>query len=98
MQAYQISKQRACGLMQLQRSSYYYRVKSDPREPALRVRLRELATTRIRFGYRRLTTLLRREGWLVNAKRVYRLYREEGLGLGRRQKKKRPKRVRPITP
>ncbi len=46
---------------------------------ALRLRLRELAGSRVRYGYRRLTVLLRREGWEVNAKRVYRLYREEGL-------------------
>jgi len=46
---------------------------------ALRLRLRELAGSRVRYGYRRLTILLRREGWAVNAKRVYRLYRQEGL-------------------
>ena len=43
----------------------------------MRPRLRELARIRVRYGYRRLTVLLRREGWAVNAKRVYRLYREE---------------------
>jgi putative transposase len=45
----------------------------DPQE-ALRRRVRELAAVRVRFGYRRLTVLLRREGWRVNAKRIYRLY------------------------
>ena len=44
-------------------------------QEALRLRLRELAGVRTRYGYRRLTILLRREGWKVNAKRVYRLYR-----------------------
>jgi putative transposase len=43
------------------------------------MRLRELAASRVRFGYRRLTVLLRREGWQVNAKRIYRLYTDEGL-------------------
>ncbi len=43
------------------------------------MRLREVAATRVRFGYRRLTVLLRRDGWRVNAKRIYRLYTEEGL-------------------
>jgi putative transposase len=43
------------------------------------VRLRELAGSRVRYGYRRLTVLLKREGWEVNAKRIYRLYTEEGL-------------------
>jgi transposase InsO family protein len=49
------------------------------RQEALRVRLRELAGSRVRYGYRRLTVLLRREGWQVNAKRISRLYTEEGL-------------------
>ena len=43
------------------------------------MRLRELAASRVRFGYRRLTVLLRREGWQVNAKRIYWLYTDEGL-------------------
>jgi transposase InsO family protein len=45
----------------------------------VRRRLRELASVRVRFGYRRLTVLLKREGWRVNAKRIYRLYGLEGL-------------------
>lgn len=52
------------------------------------MRLRELAGTRVRFGYRRLTVLLKREGWDVNAKRIYRLYKEEGL-IVRTQKRKK---------
>lgn len=53
------------------------------------MRLRELAGSRVRYGYRRLTVLLRREGWVVNAKRVYRLYREEALQvqMGKRTKR-----------
>ena len=43
------------------------------------MRLRELAVSRARFGYRRLTVLLRRDGWRVNAKRIYRLYTQERL-------------------
>ncbi len=49
-----------------------------PLQEALRLRLRELAATHVRYGYRRLTVLLRREGWAVNAKRVYRLYERRG--------------------
>jgi putative transposase len=52
------------------------------------MRLRELALARPRYGYRRLTILLRREGWQVNAKRVYRLYREEGLKVRVKRRKK----------
>jgi transposase InsO family protein len=43
------------------------------------MRLRELAASRVRFGYRRLTVLLRREGWQANVKRIYRLYTDEWL-------------------
>ena len=60
------------------RASLRYQGHRDPQE-ALRIRLREVAASRVRFGYRRLTVLLRREGWRVNAKRIYRLYTEEGL-------------------
>jgi putative transposase len=59
----------------------------DP-QLALRLRLRELAGIRVAYGYRRLHVLLRREGWQINHKRVYRLYREEGLVM----RKKTPRR------
>jgi putative transposase len=53
-------------------ASLRYQGHRDPQD-ALRIRLREVAASRVRFGYRRLTVLLRREGWHVNAKRIYRL-------------------------
>ena len=53
------------------------------------MRLKELAAVRVRYGYRRLHILLRREGWPVNAKRVYRLYCEESLALRTRTPKRR---------
>ena len=92
--SFEIAVSHACRLVQLQHSSFYYQAVPDPKEPALRRRVRELAATRIRFGYRRLTIMLRREGWLVNAKRVYRIYREEGLGLARKRKVKRRSQTR----
>ncbi len=52
------------------------------------MRIKELAAIRVRYGYRRIHVLLRREGWVVNAKRIRRLYRELGLQL----RSKRPKR------
>ena len=64
------------------RASVQYRSLRDPAE-ALVARLRELATQRPRWGYRRLHILLRREGIIVNHKRVYRLYRLEGLAVRR---------------
>jgi putative transposase len=65
-----------------------YRSHRAPQD-ALRRRLRELAAVRSSYGYRRLHVLLRREGWPINAKRVYRLYVEEGLGLRRKKPKRR---------
>jgi len=63
----------------------------------LRRRLREVAGTHVRYGYRRLTVLLRREGWLVNAKRIYRLYREEALIVRTKQRRKIARRQRAMT-
>jgi putative transposase len=58
------------------------------------MRLRELAASRVRFGYRRLTVLLRREGWAVNAKRIYRLYTEDGLAVRTKLRRKIARRQR----
>jgi putative transposase len=85
---FQISERRACDALGMARSSCRYRSVAQD-QTALRMRLRELAAARVRYGYRRLHVLLRREGWPVNAKRVYRLYKLEGLALRRRPKKKR---------
>jgi len=65
-----------------------YRSRRNPRAE-LRVRLRDLAASRVQFGYPRLWVLPRREGWLVNKKLVYRLYCEEGLGIRRRKPRRR---------
>lgn len=58
------------------------------------MRLKELAANRVRFGYRRLTILLKREGWRVNAKRIYRLYSEEGLTVRTKYRRKAASRSR----
>lgn len=84
---YQIARRRACRLLQQHRSVQYYRSRKDPRL-ALRTRMRELATTRVRYGYRRLHILLRREGWCLGKDLTYRLYCEEQLQL----RSKRPRR------
>jgi putative transposase len=75
---YQVSERRVSRLVPMARASLRYQGHRDPQD-ALRMRLREVAAARVRFGYRRLTVLLRRDGWRVNAKRIYRLYTEEGL-------------------
>ncbi len=85
---YQVSERRACRVAAVKRSTMRYRSQAKDQTP-LRQRLRELAASRVRYGYRRLHVLLRREGWRVNAKRVYRLYREEGLSLRLKRPKKR---------
>jgi putative transposase len=83
-----LSQRKACRLVLLGRSSWHYQSRKDPQE-ALRRRLRELAMARPRYGYRRLHILLRREGWQVNAKRVWRLYCEEQLTVRVKRRKKR---------
>jgi putative transposase len=88
-----LSERRACGLVEIDRSSARYRPRRRDDEP-LRKRLRELANERRRYGYRRLHVLLRREGWVVNHKRVYRLYRAEGLLVGQRKRKRSAARER----
>ena len=96
-QAYRLSEKRACGLMRITRWSNRYQSRRDP-QTELRLRLRDLAGTRIRYGYRRLTVLLRREGWRVNTKRVYRLYREEALQVRTKKRVKSAAQVRITLP
>jgi len=83
--------------MRLHRSVFYYQSRTKD-DRALRLRLKELAYARPRYGYRRLTVLLQREGWPVNHKRVYRIYREEGLMVRTKRRKKRAAewRVKPL--
>jgi len=85
-QHHRVSARRACGLLDLSRSSFYYAAEPSGDAP-LREALRKLAAQRRRFGYRRLAVLLQREGWRVNHKRVFRLYQEERLQVRRRIKK-----------
>ena len=80
------SQRRACGLIGLAPKTYRSR---RPDDAGLRLRLRELAAARRRFGYRRLLILLRREGFVVNHKRLFRLYREERLTVRKRGGRKR---------
>jgi len=80
------SERRACRLTELWRSTCRYRRRA-PNDGALRQRLRELASQRRRFGYRRLIWLLEREGWADNHKRIERVYREEGLQVRKRKRK-----------
>lgn len=77
------SQRRACGLIGLAPKTFRYASRrSDDLE--LRARLKKLAGERRRFGYRRLHILLRREGIVLNHKKLFRLYREERLTVRRR--------------
>jgi putative transposase len=70
------------------RSTHRYRTRKSERDAALRRRLKELGGEAHAFGYRRLTAMLVREGEAANHKRVYRLYREEGLAMRIRQRRR----------
>ena len=85
---YQVSERHACRLVGLGRSTNRYRARKAERDAALRARLKELAVKRMRFGYRRLTAMLTREGMAANHKRVYRLYQEEGLAMRMRTRRR----------
>jgi putative transposase len=86
--AYEVSQRRACQVIGADRTSIRY-CSVRPDDDDLRARLRELAAIRRRFGYRRLLILVRREGTLVNHKKLRRLYREERLQVRRRGGRKR---------
>jgi len=83
-----LSIRRACKLIGLSRTSFGYKPAVKPDEEVIRKRLRKLAETRRRFGCRRLHVLLRREGFMLNHKRTERIYRQEGLILRIRRRKK----------
>jgi putative transposase len=75
-----VSERRGCVALRFDRSSHRYQsIRGD--QAVLRKRIRDLAAARVRYGYFRLYILLRREGWRINHKRVYRLYCEEGLSM-----------------
>ena len=84
---YRVSIRRSCAVVLLQRSVSYYKPKGREDRP-LRQRIREIAETRVRYGFERIHVLFRREGWRDNHKLTYRIYRSEGLNL----RLKRPRR------
>src|SRR5436190_20597487 len=86
--AFELSERRACIMIGCVRMTVRY-CSRRPQDTELRERLRALAHERRRFGYRRLHVLLRREGFVVNHKRLFRLYREERLMVRRRGGRKR---------
>ena len=85
---YRTSERRACRVLRIGRGTYRYQSHQEP-WTELRLRIREIAQSRVRYGYRKIRVLLNREGWQVGKHLVYRLYREEGLALKKRPQRKR---------
>ena len=92
-----MKKRRACRVVGLAPATYYYRARRpDPVE--LREKLKTFAAQRPRWGYRRLHVLLKRDGDVVNHKRVYRVYRAEGLAVRRKKRKRMAASLRVLPP
>lgn len=88
IKAYRVSTRRASSILLTSCSSYYY--KPHPRDDrAERARIKEIAETRLRYGMPRIQVLMRREGWVINHKKTYRIYCEEGLNLRRKRPRRR---------
>lgn len=94
---FEFSQRRACAVLGFRRSSCRY-VSRRRLVPELIQELRSHAAARPRFGYRRLHVLLRRAGWQVNHKRVYRLYRAEGLAVRRKRRRRLAAGLRVVLP
>lgn len=84
-----MSERRACRVLSQPRSTQRRQPKRRDDEVTLLKRMREMVRERPRFGYRRIAVLLRREGWRVNTKRIYRLWRQEGLKVPKKKRKRR---------
>ena len=82
------SERRACRLVGLMRSTHRYRQHQNERRERLRTRIGQIAGERQRFGYRRITALLRREEWRVNPKCVARICREQQWTVPKQRRKR----------
>ena len=90
MSEWKVSQRRACGVLQLDPTSYRYKSRR-PAQAVLEAKIKEICQTRVRYGYRRVHVLLRREGWIINKKKTQRIYRELGLQLRAKTPKRRVK-------
>ena len=94
---FRVSERKACRAIRFPRVTHRYSSTRDT-QAFLRMRIKEIASVRIRYGYRRIYILLRREGWQINHKRLYRIYREEGLNLRNKSKRKTISQARAPSP
>jgi putative transposase len=77
---WKVSIRRACSTLRIDRALYVYKSKRGD-QAALKSLIKDICETRVRYGYRRVHVLLQRDGWAINVKRVYRVYRELSLQL-----------------
>lgn len=87
IEAFRLSQRKACNLLHISRTAYRY-TQQQKTDETLRVRLKQLAAIYPRYGYLMLHSLLKREGLVINRKHTYRLYREEGLRVRTKKRKK----------
>jgi len=85
---WKVSVRRACAALQIDRGLYVYKSCRGDQAP-VRIRIRQICETRVRYGYRRVHVLMQREGHAVNHKRIYGLYKEMGLQLRNKTPKRR---------
>ena len=85
-----VSIRRACRVLEVDTSTHHYKSRRHD-QAGIAARIREVCATRIRYGYRRVHVVLRREGWTVNAKKVRRIYNELNLQLRNKTPKRRVK-------
>lgn len=83
-----VSIRKACGAIGFDRSTFHHKSRGTD-QAAVAKRIREICETRVRYGYRRVHVLLEREGWAINIKKTYRIYRELGLQLRNKTPKRR---------
>ena len=89
-QRFSISQRRACRVIGIARAVHAYRSRRRP-HTELRMRMREIAASRMRYGYRKIHVLLCREGFVVGKFLLRRLYSEEGLALRYKSSRRRPR-------
>jgi len=87
---WKVSIRRACSVLKVDRSLYVYKSRRGE-QAELKLKIKDICQTRVRYGYRRVHILIKREGWSVNPKRIYRLYKEMDLQLCNNVPKRRIK-------
>lgn len=83
-----VSIRRACAVFLVETSSYHYKARR-PEQASIEQKIRDICQTRVRYGYRRVHVMLRRDGWHINQKKTRRIYRELGMQLRNKTPKRR---------